>query len=343
MFFISGEKKVRGGGELSRGECVFVCVNGVRADNKSTNERLFPRGLSKHHETIQPICNRREPDIADRCLCRNYVADMGAGQDESGRGGERMSPLAAGLKAAELTDAQKDSVKELGKKFRDERKEIAKPDMGATPGEKGKPDAETRKKRAELDAKELTETKALLTAEQLPKFEAAYNAAKSETANAGLIGQMTEKLALTDEQKTKLTPIMKEAGDKMATLRADETLTRRDKAAQNADDIERHEGENPSVAHCRPAKDAGRNDGFARRGQTCRWRQKSEAIARVETRLGHTHGHTRKIAYALFLFCPLPYSVADEEVGAPGAIVFFGGLGGEDTQADTTQGAVVGG
>ncbi len=145
------------------------------------------------------------------------------GKQKAGAGARQMSPLVAGLKAAELTDAQKASVKELGEKMREERKALMQP--GATP------DAETRKKRAELEAKELAAVKALLTPEQLPKFDVAYDAAK---ANRGgdMVSALLEKLTLTDAQKTELAPIMKETSAKIATLRADETLTRRDKAGQ---------------------------------------------------------------------------------------------------------------
>jgi Spy/CpxP family protein refolding chaperone len=110
---------------------------------------------------------------------------------------KRENPMRAGLKAAELTETQKDQVQVIARKFSEERRALRKelkPAVNAatTPGERPKPSAELKSKAAEIETREVTEIKAVLTPEQQTKFQTAYDAAKTPRWNAGPIEQMIE-------------------------------------------------------------------------------------------------------------------------------------------------------
>lgn len=143
------------------------------------------------------------------------------------REAKRETPLAAGLKAITPTGTQDSQIKDVQKKYRGERKEMlqaAQGGMAATPGER-------RTKIAEIEAKELADIKAILTAEQAPVFQAAYDAAKRQRGGT-IIDQAIEKLDLTDEQKTKIAPLVKDAADAMLALRNDAAAGGREKAVK---------------------------------------------------------------------------------------------------------------
>lgn len=165
------------------------------------------------------------------------VSDTAFAQQGQGRpgayAGRRTSPLTVALKAAELTDAQQVQIKTISKKYRDERQELMRPAAGdAAGGGRGRVSPDLRTKLDAIEAKELAEVKAVLTAEQLTKFQAAHDAAKSEQGTNMLFGGMMQQLALTDEQKTKIAPILKDATPEITKLREDTTLDRKARAAK---------------------------------------------------------------------------------------------------------------
>ena len=162
------------------------------------------------------------------------------GAGKPGAANRAATPLMAGLKAAELSATQKDQIAVIAKKYSDERRALRKamqPDPAATtPGDRPKPSADTKAKLEEIEAKELAEIKAVLTAGQLPVFQTAYDVAKTKRGNDNNpLSQMMDKLALTDDQKTKITPILSETGEAMAKLRQDTTIERREKMTKMGD------------------------------------------------------------------------------------------------------------
>ncbi|MBC8134456.1 MAG: Spy/CpxP family protein refolding chaperone [Fibrella sp.] len=150
--------------------------------------------------------------------------------------GRNQSPVMMGLKAVSLTDAQQDQIKTIAKKYRDEKQELTKSgDSGtaSTPGARTRMSPEIRAKLSAMEEKELAEVKALLTPEQLPKFQTAFDAAKTEQGSNTLFAGMMEKLALTDEQKSKIAPILKDAVPELTKLREDTTMDRKAKAGKS--------------------------------------------------------------------------------------------------------------
>ncbi|MBC7808488.1 MAG: hypothetical protein H7145_20330 [Akkermansiaceae bacterium] len=168
----------------------------------------------------------------------NAAFAQGAGK-QGIAAGKRESPMAVGLKAAVLTETQKDQIQVISKKYRDERRSIVKelnPDAGmSAQGERTKQSPDMKAKIADIETKEITEVKAVLTPDQQAKFQTAYDGAKASRGNNGPLDQMMEKLALTDEQKEKLSPILTETTDAMAKVRQDTTLDRRAKMTKMAD------------------------------------------------------------------------------------------------------------
>ncbi len=150
------------------------------------------------------------------------------------RAGRRESPLMVAIKAASVTDAQEDQIKTISQKYRDQLQELRKsstPDAGAaaTPSARPQVSPETRAKMTELEDKQAAEVKAILTPEQQPKFQAAYDAAKAEQASNAVFGGVMQQLELTDEQKAKIAPILKDATPELTKLRADTTMDRKAK------------------------------------------------------------------------------------------------------------------
>lgn len=161
------------------------------------------------------------------------------GQGRPGAGaGRRNSPLTVALKAADVTDAQQDQIKTISKKYRDERQELMKSAVGSDAGAqgggggRGRVSPEIRTKLDAIEAKEAAEVKALLTPEQQTKFQTAYDTAKSEQGTNTLFGGMMQQLELTDEQKTKIAPILKDAAPEITKLREDTTMDRKARAAK---------------------------------------------------------------------------------------------------------------
>jgi len=77
-----------------------------------------------------------------------------------------------------------------------------------------------------LQDKEAAEVKALLTPDQQTKFQAAYDAAKAQRGAGGQLASLAQRLSLTDDENTKIAPILLSMGEAMQTLRADTTLDR---------------------------------------------------------------------------------------------------------------------
>lgn len=150
------------------------------------------------------------------------------GQNRPGAGaGRRQSPIMVALKAVTLTDTQQDQIKTISQKYRDERQELMKT-ADAAPGTPRTPmTPENRAKIVAIEEKELAEVKALLTADQLPKFQTAYDAAKEEQSSSAIFGAAMQQLELTDEQKTKIGPILRAATPELTKLREDTTMDRK--------------------------------------------------------------------------------------------------------------------
>ena len=104
-------------------------------------------------------------------------ADAEAKPSVTAPAGRHQAPLQTAITAANLTDAQKTSLKPITKKYREERKAlIPAPAAGAdTPAIT----PELRTKLAASEDAEAAEVKALLTPDQQTTFQTAYDAAKA--------------------------------------------------------------------------------------------------------------------------------------------------------------------
>lgn len=130
-----------------------------------------------------------------------------AGRQRHGGG----NPLAAALKAAGLTAEQKAKVKDLTTKHADDLKAVTDRTSPA-----GRAQVKT------LNDKYQADIKALLTPEQLARFDSAM-------AWESPLGRPLTTLNLTDDEKTKISPILKDASGQWtaaASLRGAERRTR---------------------------------------------------------------------------------------------------------------------
>lgn len=147
-------------------------------------------------------------------------AGGGAGKKRQGRGGGgqagRQMPIIQALKASNLTTEQDAKIKTLLEKFR--------ADMMALP------QAERREKGRELNKKLMDDIDAILTPEQQKTFKKEMREIRQRGANqAGPFAGMTEALALTTDQKTKVEPILKTAQEQMTKLRQDQSVQGRER------------------------------------------------------------------------------------------------------------------
>ena len=166
-----------------------------------------------------------------------YAQGAGAGGRQGGFGGRQgrqrqESSLAAGLKAADLTDAQKTQIKTITDKYKEERKVLLPQPAagGAVSTERARPTPELRTKLTDLETRETADVKAVLTPDQQTKFQTAYDAAKASRGNGNILTGFAEKLKLTEDQKAKVTPILTDLTDTMKKIREDDSIERRDKA-----------------------------------------------------------------------------------------------------------------
>ncbi|HVK02108.1 MAG TPA: hypothetical protein VM490_01415 [Armatimonadaceae bacterium] len=142
----------------------------------------------------------------------------GAGQRRAG-GGQRggaggVMAIQQALQAVGLTDEQKGKIEPLVAKFREETRAIG---SDVTPEQR-------REKVQALNQKFLSDVEAVLTPEQKTKFQAELQKARQNAGNPA--ARIPQQLNLTEEQKTKAEPILKEFGDAWTKLQQDRTVER---------------------------------------------------------------------------------------------------------------------
>jgi Spy/CpxP family protein refolding chaperone len=148
-------------------------------------------------------------------------------QRQAGQRTPRVNPLNEALKSLTLTAEQESKIKDI--------RAQARKDLDAAPA---RGTAERQAKVRELNAKMAADIKALLPADQQSKFQAAFDAAEAKNAEqaktAGLLvfKRSLEPLSLTAEEQAKVDPIVKDAYDKIAAAREDNTLNGRDRTTK---------------------------------------------------------------------------------------------------------------
>jgi len=143
------------------------------------------------------------------------------------RGGQRQgNPLETALKAVDLTADQKTKIKAIAEKF--------KADMAAITDRRS---PEGRAKVRTLNEQTLASVKAVLTSEQQPKFQAAYDEA---LAWRSPYGRALEQLQLSSDEKSKVTPILVAQMSDVEKMRQDTSIrgaARREKMAAMVTDL----------------------------------------------------------------------------------------------------------
>jgi len=138
-----------------------------------------------------------------------------------------IDPIAVALAAATVTADEKTQIDVIVEKYQKERDTIVPPPAAGEAA--AEPPRWTPPQRAQLDAseaKEVTEIKAVLSPDQQTKFQTAYDTAKITEASTPILAFLTDKLTLTEDELTKVTPIVTDFTQQSLKLRQDTTLDR---------------------------------------------------------------------------------------------------------------------
>lgn len=138
----------------------------------------------------------------------------------------RIDPIVVAVAAVNPTDSVKTQIDGIIEKYRKEREALS-PAL-TTGAQQGRPPftPEQREKLATLEGKEIAEIKAALPTDQQAKFQTAYDAAKITQTSAPILALLSERLSLTEDEKTKITPIVAEFAEQSQKLRQDSSLDR---------------------------------------------------------------------------------------------------------------------
>ena len=142
----------------------------------------------------------------------------------------RENPLREALLAANLTPDQETKIKAIQKQTSEATRALMNPTAGAPTTDRS---AEREQIKA-LHEKEVTDIKALLTTDQLAKFQPVYD---QGIAFALPLGRALTPLSLTDEEKAKVAPILTAAQAQMAELKSVPNTERASKYAALIDSL----------------------------------------------------------------------------------------------------------
>ncbi len=135
-------------------------------------------------------------------------------------------PVATAVAAVNPDETVKAQIDAIRAKYKQERDALSPATSADTAAGRPSWTPEQREQLAASEVKEVAEIKATLPAEQQAKFQSAYDAAKLAQASAPILALLSEKLALTEDEKTKVTPIVAEYVGQSQKLRQDSTLDR---------------------------------------------------------------------------------------------------------------------